>query len=174
MLSNHATLILLLTMLALISCEKNKLPSTTESILRNADSFELYSLNPARMETTLPNDFHGWHVLGQVTIEDRAIQKSLLNSLDSGIRATDLKPASCFNPRHAIRATKGNDRVDLLVCFECSQIYMFLNGKKLDTLLVSRAPQASFDGVLRNAAVSQVISACLHRPRSPVDIILNL
>ena len=35
--------------------------------------------------------------------------------------ATSLNMASCFNPRHAIRATDNTGTYDVLLCFECGR-----------------------------------------------------
>jgi hypothetical protein len=37
--------------------------------------------------------------------------------------------AGCFNPRHGLRLKGGGKSVDLVICFECLQVEVFVNGE---------------------------------------------
>ena len=60
--------------------------------------------------------------------------------------------ALCFNPRHAIRAKKGNDTVELLICFECGQIQI-RSPWATNYLEITPDPAPTFNKVLKQAGV---------------------
>ena len=53
------------------------------------------------------------------------MQKQLLDALYKGIADSDGNGAKCFDPRHGIRASVDGKTVDLVICFECSWVYVF-------------------------------------------------
>lgn len=42
---------------------------------------------------------------------------------------TSNEGARCFSPRHAIRATGGGRHVEVMICFECYQARVYLDGQ---------------------------------------------
>jgi len=135
----------------------SEVPERARKALRDAESFELLSIDPERLRSPPDGHFHGYKVLGRTKIEDAAGRAKLVTALEKG--ATEGRdPASCFNPRHAIRATSSGKTSDFLICFECSQV------KVLETettsvdrpdarFLISRSPQPEFDQALRDAGL---------------------
>jgi hypothetical protein len=51
----------------------------------------------------------------------------------------------CFNPRHGRRAVSHNKRVDFLICFECYQVAIYVDGKFLAAIRTTASPQPTFD-----------------------------
>jgi hypothetical protein len=98
------------------------LPGDTQSILEHADHFELLSLEPS-LHVTGDDHFQGYVVRGRAVLKDHAVQMKLLHamygSLGHGV------PASCFDPRHGIHAVHNGQTVDILICFECAQVYSY-------------------------------------------------
>jgi hypothetical protein len=135
----------------------NEVPEKARKALRDAESFELLSIDPERQRSPPAGHFHGYKVLGKTKVEDAAGRAELVTALEKG--ATEGRdPAHCFNPRHAIRVTSGDKTSDFLICFECSQV------KVLETettsvdhpdarFLISRSPQPEFDQALRDAGL---------------------
>lgn len=143
--------------------------------LDNAEEYVLFSLEPTEdeeaeaagevAEEAAPGDpsagtkpaaldkFHGWRVLGQTTIDDKAVQKKLNGALDTGRRESDGSIASCFWPRHGIRVRHGGKEYDLVICFECAQVEVYEGGQRGGDWLTSHSPQAVLDEVLRSAGV---------------------
>jgi hypothetical protein len=71
----------------------------------------------------------------------------------------------CFTPRHGIHATRAGATVDLVVCFECLQIYLYVNGSEIRNggevrFLTSKSPEAVFDKVLADANVPLARKNC--------------
>jgi hypothetical protein len=132
--------------------EPNRLPNAIWDVLANADHFELLSLEPAGGSTGEAGHFWGWRVLGSVVVTTTD-QDALLSALAQGIAENDGWVAACFIPRHGVRATRGATSADLVVCFECAQVYLYPDGKFSGSVRVSGSPQPVFDRVLSSARV---------------------
>jgi hypothetical protein len=130
----------------------NKLPEAVQSLLDKAEQIELFSLDPSR-DTEKPKvDFHGWKVLGSTVIKDKVKTKAL-ESVYTGIKESDGIAARCFIPRHGIRAQFDKKTVDLVICFECLQIQVFVDEERLPTILTARSPEPTLDQILKDAKV---------------------
>jgi hypothetical protein len=134
-------------------CNSNDVPPETIAALRNADQYELLSLDPTRTSEAPPEQFHGWRILGRMKITDAATRRKLNDSLRKGARENDGMAAGCFNPRHGIHLVKGDQVVDLVICFECLAVDVREEGKRGKGFLVSPSPQRVFDQVLRTGDV---------------------
>jgi hypothetical protein len=125
-------------------------PSATWDVLDGADEWELYSLFPDSHNSDLPERFGVWPVLGKTTVRDPAVLRRLRRALAAATpRYEVLNGASCFWPRHGIRATHDGRTVELAICFECQHIYDG-NGEHSG---VGPEAQPAFDAVLREAGV---------------------
>lgn len=145
-------LVCLLTSTVSGRAEENKLPDQAKAILDKAPEFEYYSLEPSE-KPDKENALHGWKILGKTTVKDAESRKKLLTALTKSI-AEGKEGAKCFDPRHAIRARHGGKTVDVLICFECSWVYVYLDGKKEPVeVVMAKGAQPLFDKVLRDAGV---------------------
>jgi hypothetical protein len=61
--------------------------------------------------------------------------------------------AKCFLPRHGIRVTADGKTIDLVICFECSWIYIYYGDKDGPHVTTSGGPQPAFDKVLKDNGV---------------------
>ena len=116
-----------------------------KNILENADSFEFYSLEPLKKNEE-GDKLHGWFVLGKVKIKCEE-QKQIIESLYKSIADSNGVGARCFAPRHGIRAKKGEETVDLLVCFECYKV-LIIKGDKRGQETLTASAQKVFDKIL--------------------------
>ncbi len=130
----------------------NRLPDAIRDVIAGADRFELLSLDPDGGSTREAGHFWGWRVLGSVVVgsPDRDM---LVSALEQGIAENGGWVAACFIPRHGIRASLGGSSVNLVVCFECAQVYIYLDDKWSGSVLVTGSPQPAFDRVLSAAGV---------------------
>ncbi len=122
--------------------------------LRNATSFELYSLDP--MERTGFDEnagFHGWEILGSTQVDDVATLAILTDALSSGIDENDGMVAACFDPRHGIRLTVDGRRYDYVICFHCYSARWYTDGDQNRGFLTTGSPQPEFDRVLSDASI---------------------
>jgi hypothetical protein len=147
-------LVLLMGLLgsALTADDTNRLSATANKILDEAVVLEFYSLDPAPQKEKPAEEFHGWNVLGKTVIKNRATRAKLLEALREGIADNTGISAACFNPRHGIRARAEGKTLDLVICFECLSIQVYLDGKR-SSVLTADTPQETFDKILRAAGV---------------------
>ena len=134
----------------------NKLPDKAKSILDMANQFDLLSLDPDAGRDQTKDAFHGWKVLGKTVVKDPKVRKQILESLYEGISKSDGQGAKCFEPRHGIRASVEGKTVDLVVCFECSWVYVFFDKdeNRQGVAVTTYKPQANWDKALRDAGVA--------------------
>ena len=59
--------------------------------------------------------------------------------------------ALCFNPRHGIHVRLGKNAEDVVICFECGQIYFY--GLRDGKMPVFGTPASAFNRVLSDAHV---------------------
>jgi hypothetical protein len=131
----------------------DKIPTPLRSALESAASLELLSLNPLQPLEAKSDDFHHFRVLGKTSISDPATVRKIVTAFESGVSDYDGVPASCFNPRHGIRIDDGAHRTDLVICFECEQVEVFVDGIGLNDLLISQSPRDVFDDTLKDAGI---------------------
>jgi hypothetical protein len=134
----------------------NKIPEKAKTILENATQFELYSLEPKEAQGKM-DALHGWQVLGKTPIKEAEKRKEILTSLEKNFDKPGELGARCFVPRHAIRATHEGKNVDLVICFECLWVYVYLDGKEERAARIAlnqqSVAQPLLDKVLRDAGV---------------------
>jgi hypothetical protein len=116
----------------------------------------LFSLNPdPDFEHKSTNTFQYHAILGQVQIKQTATRTSLILALNDGIgdeTGLNLLPR-CFNSRHGIRAKKGDETIEFLIYFECSQIQVTSNKGKSWFVMTSARPATAFNNMLRRNGV---------------------
>ena len=107
-----------------LSPQANSLSKETRAILDHNEKLILLSIdpNPVDQESDKRQRFHRYAILGQTEIKDPRLKKELLSALYQGMDSEGGLFPSCFNPRHGIKAIEGTNSVDLLICFECTQI----------------------------------------------------
>ena len=127
------------------------IPTVAANAMRNAETFELLSLDPEIRPDDA--DFHRFKVLGRTVVTEAATRKRLYRALQSGARWNLPLQALCFIPRHGIRATAGGATVDLVICFECSQVRVWQGENDVTTFIVGQSPERVFEEVLRDAGV---------------------
>jgi hypothetical protein len=148
-----------------LSPQSASLPTELENLLTNADTFTLFSINPdTYFYHKSTNTFQGYAILGQLDVNPVKTRAKLIADLDDGIRQVAKSEAGglyvstgCFNPRHGIRAKKGDQIIELLICFECGEIQIHSNdGKSWDFNIptgVGPKPADIFNDVLKDAGV---------------------
>ncbi|HEY2159075.1 MAG TPA: hypothetical protein VGH33_25835 [Isosphaeraceae bacterium] len=130
----------------------DKLPPAASVLLDEADAVELISLEPRDRPANSEESFHGWKVLGRGDLRDPASRRAIITSVKRGIGAAD-KVAGCFEPRHGLRATKGDRSADLVICFSCGWIEVHSEGKT-SSVWTSDSPKEAFNKALRDAGAT--------------------
>lgn len=106
------------------------IPSFVQEAFRNSE-LEFFSLSPKhRPENKEAEKFHGFEVLGKMIISDKQTRAEMIDALESAIGKTDFAPR-CYWPRHGIRCNHQGKEIDLIVCFECSPVIVYVDGKSI-------------------------------------------
>lgn len=134
----------------------NVLPGDVRGVLDNAEHITLYSIDPRRPgDPTLPAP-HGkiqdYRICGSAEVPAGTERKALLDSLYKAIDEEFVPEGTarvvmCFDPHHAIRATRHERSIDLVICFMCSTIHIHDSNKP--SVLVSKSAEPTFDATLK-------------------------
>lgn len=89
-------------------------------LLEHATTLELISLDPERRDPSAL----GPKELGRVALESTEQRVLVLSNLYESLATPDVGMAMCHYPRHLLRAVRGQDRVDISICFECNNVYV--------------------------------------------------
>lgn len=127
-----------------------RMPRDVLDVLETAEQFELLSVNP---DFEVRDDFHGFAILGTMTIADRGTRDELIRALRAGMRSSDGTVLACFMPRHGIRVTRGTEVTDFVICFECQGVRVYQPGTQPKHFTVSKSPEQVFDRVLTEQKV---------------------
>jgi hypothetical protein len=135
----------------------NPIPPRVERLLDQAETFELYSLDPT-VDPRSPGkasheNFHEWRVLGKTEVKEPADRKKLVDALRLGAEDNAGTVDGFFIPRHGLRLTSGKETVDLVICFQCLSIQVYVNGNMAKGFLTTGDPQKEFDAILNAAGV---------------------
>jgi hypothetical protein len=137
----------------------NRIPEVVDRLLDKAEVFEVYSLDPDSEKNkegngkAAKNDFHGWTILGKTEVKGDAKQKRLSDALRLAAEDNFGMVANCFIPRHGMRLKGDGKTVDMVICFQCLSVKVFVNGEQKYNFLVTHDPQESFDTLLKDAGV---------------------
>jgi hypothetical protein len=137
----------------------NRIPESVDRLFDKAETFELYSLDPAQKfdkagkVVEAKDGFHDWAVLGKTEVKDKAERRRLTGALRLGAEDNFGMAAACFIPRHGIRLKDSGKTTDLVICFECLQVQVFVDGERKAGFLTTGAPQPAFDAILKAADV---------------------
>lgn len=107
-----------------------RLPDEVREVIEGAQSLDLLVLHPypdveGGAPTGAEDDFHGYRVLGSATLTSEEDRRELLTLFYRGLLDSDGLRASCFRPRHGIRARLDERKVDVAICFECLWLRAF-------------------------------------------------
>jgi hypothetical protein len=126
------------------------IPKPIRTALLQASDLELCSLDPKYRDEAQPKEFERRKVIGKTVISDANTRQRLLATINRGVAeaidATGPRGATCFDPRQAIRVKHDDKTFYILVCFECNNVYTYVN-EKLDRKLyfpISDSPLVTF------------------------------
>lgn len=127
------------------------------AIIEHADRATLYSIwpHPGHRSTPPPTsegEFHGFPVLGKVELREETTRSRVLQALLISVDDNFAGDSLCFEPRHALRLSRGTDEVDLVICYYCG--YMIITkGKESERVCLSSSSKAALNRVLREAGI---------------------
>ncbi len=126
---------------------ENKIREDDLKVLKQADQFVIYAL--AKDKDPSKNTFHGRRVVEKVAVKDAARRKEILDAINSAIAESDqVAPREFERYRHCIHAKSGDTTVDLVISFDERKAVLFRNGKIVNGLRLTRAPEKLLDKLL--------------------------
>lgn len=131
-------------------------PPDIKRVLDESDRLVLYSIEGESkfLPEVTERSFHGFNILGRTEIAVAQQRKLLVEALDEGISKVTHGAALCFAPRHGISVVQGDTQFDLIICFQCAQIYALDgNGKEIFMTHTTDSPAAVFNQALASAKV---------------------
>jgi hypothetical protein len=133
----------------------NKIPMPVRSALEKSAQLELLSLDARYRDTDARDEFLRRKVIGTTVIKDPATRARVLGALDFGVTFDDLEVPSCFEPRHAIRVEHQGKSYYLTICFECNQVFVFVDNMNdlKQRFYIKSEPEVVFDDVLKAANI---------------------
>ena len=134
------------------AAQEKQLPEAATAVLDKAKEFTLYSLEPLE-RAEKDKSLHGWKVLGQTPVKAADTRSGLLDTVKKNVAGAGRDGIKCFDPRHAIRAAVDGKTVDLVICFECGWVYVYVDGKDAGRIIMLRDGQPGFDQILKAAGV---------------------
>ena len=137
----------------------NRIPDAVQKALDKSETFVLYSLEPGtgirRPEKADPKKeyFHGYEVLGAAEVKAAEDRKRVAEAIRQGAEDNSGTVAGCFIPRHGLRLKSGDETIDLVICFQCLSVQVYVNDKSEKGFLTTGEPQPALDAVLKAAGV---------------------
>jgi hypothetical protein len=134
------------------------LPKNVRRILEQSAELELVSIKPCLegafpdLKRVAPDKFQGCPIEKRVVATDAALKRQLLDALYYGV-GTSTSSAACFSPRHGIRGSHNGERVELVICFHCSNFRGVATSGQLSGL-ISDAPREFFERLLADGGKS--------------------
>ena len=112
---------------------KNEFPAEVIRALRSSEKATLYSLEPWEKPAANDRTLHRYKILGQADL-DRSQTRAAIAEFEAVVSGWNGLVAMCFDPRHGIRVTLGGASYDLLLCYECNQLYVYKDGQLVTRL----------------------------------------
>lgn len=131
---------------------RDALPDRVSALLDEAEAIEVLSIDPKDRPAGPGESFHGWKVLGRTRLADREAGRRVVASIRRGVAEAD-GASGCFEPRHGLRASKGGEAADLVICFSCRWIEARV-GASTTSVRTSDAARAALNRALRGAGVT--------------------
>jgi len=133
-------------------------PPALKAVLENADTIELFAMDPesgTRTET-IPTvaAFHDYRFLNRAPLEDSGLRHELVRLYYQAVFRSEGRAALCFLPRHALRATRGAEQVDVLACFECLQLRWWGPGSLEGSATIDDGDVAALDELYARAGLT--------------------
>ncbi len=137
----------------------NTIPKNVRELLNAAESLELISLDPDAEKLDEGEKergyFQRWKILGSTVVKDRDARDELVKTIVNGVpdKASELEVALCFIPRHGLRAKVKDSLVEMIICYQCKRINVFVDGKFRRMCVTEKEPQVRLDEILTAAKV---------------------
>ena len=135
---------------------EERFPKKFRDFLEQSDQIELFETKVcfgSQLGTIMTDKFQGCDIVKRQTITDPLIRRQLLDGVFYAI-GSERNEMACTSPIHGLRATKGKDRLEMLICFHCH------NFRGISTIgrfggSFSPAPKEMFEKLLADGSDDQ-------------------
>ncbi len=132
-----------------------RFPKQSRQILEQAEKIEVFEIESCseafypKLGRIEPGKFQGCRITRKAIIKDANLKQKLLAKLFYGVGSSPGGMA-CFSPHHGVRAIHKNERVELIICFEC---WNFRGASSAGEFggSITNAPEELFEQILANA-----------------------
>jgi hypothetical protein len=105
----------------------------------------IYSLEPwPQRGRKAKARLYAYEVLGQSALSESQ-KATAVGAFDAAVAGWDGLMAACFDPRVAIRTQSDGQTYDVLLCYECHQIEVFREGKRVGSAGAAGSPKVLND-----------------------------
>lgn len=118
--------------------------------IRLADDIELLSLAPSEGIGATDGPFHGYEILGTMPITPN--RSTLAAAIGAAVALSQPRMVACFNPRHGLRIKRAGELTDVVICFECSTLYVE-RGTSSERFNIEDPPEALLNSWLDSAGI---------------------
>jgi hypothetical protein len=105
----------------------NELPDEVIAALKNPDQVTLYSIEPEQVPTS---EFHRYKVLGKTIIDHQEAER-VLADVQSSLANWNHGIGLCFEPHHGLRVRSGSHTYDLVICYLCQGMLVYVDDSTL-------------------------------------------
>ena len=123
-------------LLLLIGCNQQPAESPRDrirAILSDPGQLEILALDPYGIDYDLVTlglveHLRGYEILHRAHIEDGELEAEIVRLVLLGIDQEVGERALCFNPRHGLRTEFGEASQEILICYECQLVLLYVDG----------------------------------------------
>ncbi|HTU26524.1 MAG TPA: hypothetical protein VMF30_14050 [Pirellulales bacterium] len=138
---------------------KNQLPAAVVEALTKCgelDEFNVVAVDPQLLDTVPAGR---WKVVARQAVDETEDRQRIAAAVQKAVGDSGLMPDCILQPRHAIEVTHDERRYVLLICFECSQLVVYVDGARRQLLTISSDLKPLLDETLRDAIAKSKKSA---------------
>jgi hypothetical protein len=126
------------------------------------DEVTLFSIDGMSQRNPLDRDkptdkelLYEFPVLGRVSITDPELQRRVVTAVKQDLNSSKGDRYLCFFPRHVLRVVKAGRTIDFVICFQCNDYHVYVDGEpaKARTRSVDTSSQELLNKILTDAGV---------------------
>ncbi len=119
-------------------------PAKVGWVLQAPEKLDFYLLDPDHPHPQADPTFLNFPIARKIEITSSADRQKLAAAVLNSPHEY-FNTALCFEPRHAISATRGGVTTDILICFSCGKMKIYIAGELLDIQFINSDQKPVFD-----------------------------
>ena len=102
-----------------------------------------------------PPHLHGYGFVDTAEVKDTDLIRDIISELQYELNRTRSGYAMCFAPRHAVSIEVAEKRVDFLLCYQCKNVGVYIDGVMDDRVAISALSEGRFDMLFEMAGMKE-------------------